>query len=134
MSNKRRKGVAIVDTVKGILVVSGKSKKFILPGGGAEKWESRKRATIRELHEETGLRTRKINYLFKYVGDKWQAHNGKTLQNHTKVFLVKAEGIPRPRHEIKHFSHWRNGMDLNLTSGAKKVIETYLSKYKSTTV
>ncbi len=47
MSNKRRKGVAIVDTNKGILVVAGRSKKFILPGGGAKKWESRKKATIR---------------------------------------------------------------------------------------
>ena len=74
MIYKRRKGVAIVDTDKGILVVAGRNKKFILPGGGAERLESRKKATIRELYEETGLRTRNITYLFRYVGGKWHAH------------------------------------------------------------
>jgi uncharacterized protein (DUF779 family) len=43
----RRKGIAIVDTDIGILVVAGRSKKFSLPGGGAEKWESRNKAFSR---------------------------------------------------------------------------------------
>ena len=37
----RRRGVAIVENSKGILVVAGHSKKFMLPGGGANRWESR---------------------------------------------------------------------------------------------
>ena len=42
MSDKRRKGVAIVDTDKGILVVAGRGKRFILrveepKNGKAEK-------------------------------------------------------------------------------------------------
>ena len=45
----RRKGVAIVHTNKGILVVSGRRKIFMLPGGGADRGESRRKATIREL-------------------------------------------------------------------------------------
>ena len=63
MTRIRRKGVAIVDTPKGILVVAI-SDIFILPGGGAKPWENRKKAAIRELYEETGLRTKKIKYLF----------------------------------------------------------------------
>lgn len=69
MTIYRRKGVAIVDTNKGILV-GAIHDTFILPGGGAKLGESRKKATIRELHEEAGLKTKKIKYLFRDVGIK----------------------------------------------------------------
>jgi len=131
MSDKRRKGVAIVDTNKGILVVAGRSKKFILPGGGAEKWESRKKATIRELYEETGLKTKNITYLFRYVGSKWHAHRGVSIRNHAKVFLVEAEGMPKPKHEIRYIAFWKPQSNVNITSGTKKVIEKYLTEYKN---
>lgn len=130
MSYKRRKGVAIVDTNKGILVVAGRSKKFILPGGGAEKWESRKKATIRELYEETGLKTKNITYLFRYVGGEWHIHRGKSVRNYTKVFLVEAEGIPKPKHEIRYIAFWKPESKLDITIGTKKIIEKYLNDYK----
>jgi len=130
MIHKRRKGVAIVNTDKGILVVSGKSKKFILPGGGANKNESRKKATIRELYEETNLKTKKIKYLFKYVGNKWHGFNGKLLRNYTKVFLIETEGTPKPKHEIKYLSYWKPENKLNISSGTKEVIERYLKNFK----
>lgn len=130
MSDKRRKGVAIVDTSKGILIVAGRSKKFILPGGGAEKRESRKEATIRELYEETGLKTKHIKYLFNYVGHKWRAHNGKYVRNHAKVFLVKTYGTARPRHEIKYIGFWKPRSNLHLTGGTKSIIQKYLNEYK----
>jgi 8-oxo-dGTP diphosphatase len=41
MVRRRRRGAAIVDTPKGVLIVSGKRKIFILPGGGANKGEGR---------------------------------------------------------------------------------------------
>lgn len=119
-----------MDTSKGILVVASKDKKFILPGGGAEIWESRKRAAIRELYEETGLKTKNIKYLFGYVGHKWRAHNGKYVINHAKVFLVEVIGTPRPRSEIKYIAFWKPGSNLNLSRRTKKVIEKYLSEYK----
>lgn len=131
MSDKRRKGVAIVNTSKGILVVAGKSKKFILPGGGAEKWESRKKATIRELYEETGLKTKNITYLFRYVGGKWHAHKGRPIRNHAKVFFVEAEGTPRPKHEIKYIAFWKPESNIHITIGTKKVIERYLTEFKN---
>ena len=125
MNSKRRKGVAILETNKGILVVSGKNKKFALPGGGAEKWESRKKATIRELYEETNLKTKKITYLFRYVGNKWHAHRGKLTKNYTKVFLVKAEGNPKPEHEIKHIAFWNPKSKIKISKSTKKAIEEY---------
>ncbi len=50
----RRRGTAIVETNKGILLTSGKGRVFILPGGGARRSESRLRAALRDLEEETG--------------------------------------------------------------------------------
>ena len=130
MAKIRRKGVTIVDSKKGILVVAGRSKKFMLPGGGAERWESRKKAAIRELYEETGLQTKKITYLFRYIGGKWHAHNGKLVRNHAKVFLIESEGNPRPRHEIKYIGFWKEDSNLHLTRGTKKIIEKYFEEYK----
>lgn len=131
MIHIRRKGIAIVETSKGIILVSGKSKIFSLPGGGAERWESRKRAAIRELEEETGLKTEKIKYLFKYVGNKWQNHHGKLVRNHTKVFLVKSEGTPKPNHEIKHIDFWKPGSKIKIYKGTKSILDKYLRNKSS---
>ncbi|MFA5141781.1 MAG: NUDIX hydrolase [Candidatus Woesearchaeota archaeon] len=130
MTKIRRKGVAIVDTSKGIVVVSGRSKHFMLPGGGAEKWESRKKAAIRELYEETNLKTKKITYLFSYIGNKWHTFKGNSIKNYAKVFLVKAEGIAKPKHEIKYIDYWKPNSKIHITSGTQKVIEKYLTEFK----
>jgi len=130
MVKTRRRGVAIVDTKNGILVVADKSKTFMLPGGGAERWESRRRATIRELYEETGLKTKKITYLFKYAGNKWHNHNNKSLMNLNKVFLVEVEGTPKPSHEIKFIRYWTPKSKIKLTSGAKESLKRYIKNYK----
>ena len=127
---RRRKGVAIVETSKGILVVSGKGKTFNLPGGGAESWESRKKATIRELYEETGLKTKNIRYLFSYVGSKWHNFRGKPVRNHSKVFLVSAEGVPRPNHEIKYIDYYKLGSKIKIGDGTKKIMEKYFREYR----
>ena len=42
----RRRGAALIKTPRGILVVAFANKEFMLPGGGAEWWESRKREHI----------------------------------------------------------------------------------------
>src|SRR3989344_4544949 len=68
MTIVRRRGTAIVDTPKGILVCSGRRKIFLLPGGGTERKskESRRKAAMRELREETGLKAYSSKYLFTY--------------------------------------------------------------------
>lgn len=129
MSDKRRKGIAIVDTKKGILV-GATHDTFILPGGGAKFWESRKKAAIRELYEETGLKTKRIKYLFKDIGIKWRDHKDRLIRNHSRVFLVEPEGVPKPRHEIKKVAFYKPGSKIKIGEGSKKIIDMYLKKYK----
>lgn len=127
MIYKRRKGIAIVDTKKGILVGAIKDT-FILPGGGAKYLENREKATIRELYEETGLRTKKIKYLFSDIGIKWLNYKGKLIRNHSKIFLVETKGVPKPSHEIKKIAFYKPGSKIKIGIGSKKIIDIYLKK------
>lgn len=126
MTHKRRKGVAIVETNKGILLVAGRSKIFMLPGGGANRGESREKAAIRELYEETGLKTKSIKYLSNYVGPKWRTHSGRLVRNHCKIFFVKAEGKATPRHEIKYVAFWKPGCKIKILERTRRIMEKYL--------
>ena len=125
MVRRRRQGLAIVDSPKGILVVSGRSKVFSLPGGGAEKWESREKAAIRELYEETGLKVLSSQYLFSYSGRVWHDHRGREVQNHAKIYKMKIEGTPRPRHEVHHIGYWYPDCGMRISRGTSKIIEKY---------
>jgi len=115
-----------VDTPKGILVVADKSKKFILPGGGANKGESRMQSAIRELKEETSLETKTCKYLFNYKGKEWKSHSGKIVRNFGKVFFITTKGTAKPRHEIKYINYYSPVKKINISTGTKKIIEMYL--------
>jgi 8-oxo-dGTP diphosphatase len=124
----RRRGTAIFDTPKGILVCSGRRKIFLLPGGGTERKakESRRKAATRELREETGLRAYSSKYLFTYNEEKYYPDGRKRkIVNLHKVFLVKARGHARPRHEVKHIAYYKDG-NINLPYNTKKIVEKYL--------
>ncbi len=128
----RRRGTAIVDTEKGILVVSGRRRLFLLPGGGAKHGESREKATIRELREETGLRGISSRYLFSYIGPPHKDYRGGHFQDHHKVFLVEAVGTPRPdRHEVHYLAWWGPGSGIRLSRTTESIIRKYLEDYKN---
>jgi len=130
MTRIRKKGVAIVESEKGILVVAGRRKVFALLGGGADRGESRKKAAMRELREETGLWTKKTKYLFSYKGYQWHDNKGRRVVNHAKVFLIKASGRLRPRHEIKSVAHWKPGSKVNISKRTERLIRKYLKMKK----
>jgi len=123
----RRRGTALVDTSKGILVASGRHKLFLLPGGGANKGESRKKAAIRELREETGLKAQNCKYLFSYN----EPEDGRKIRNLHKIFLIKVTGEPKPNyHDVKHVRYWKENTDLKLSNTTKIIINKYLAEFK----
>jgi 8-oxo-dGTP diphosphatase len=128
----RRRGTAIIDTKKGILVTAGRNKLFLLPGGGAERWESRRKASIRELREETHLKAYSWKYLFTWHEPKFTKEGKKRkIRNLHKVFLIKAEGNPRPNyHDVSYIAYWNPGSDINISRTTREIINKYLEEYK----
>jgi 8-oxo-dGTP diphosphatase len=117
---KRRRGTAIVETPKGILVVSHNNRTFYLPGGGAEISETRKDAAIRELKEETSLQTLACKFLFEF----------ESLTNNHKVFLIESSGVAKPSSEIKYINYF-DGSNLKVSATTWEILEQYHITKKS---
>ncbi len=112
---KRRRGTAILETEKGILLTAMRGRTFLLPGGGANKGESRFRAAIRELEEETGLMANYAKIIFRHESHSHQ---------HT-VVLVKAKGTPKPKREVKYIDYFKPGKKIRISKGTKEIIKKY---------
>ena len=111
---KRRRGTAIVETSKGILLTAI-HKTFLLPGGGANRGESRFRAAIRELEEETGLLANEAKIIFQH----------ETIFHKHTVVLIKAKGTPQPKQEVNHLEYYKPGKDIKISKGTRDIIEKY---------
>jgi len=122
---KRRRGTAIVETEEGILVTAGRGKVFILPGGGANRGETRTKAAMRELREETGLKPYYAKYLFRHIGKVNKSHGHGYFQDHHTVCLIKAKGVPRPHHEIKYVAYYKLGSGVRISGVTREIIEKY---------
>jgi 8-oxo-dGTP diphosphatase len=127
---KRRRGTAIVETARGIVLTSGRSRIFLLPGGGANEHESRSKAAVREMYEETGLKAYSSQYLFEHMGHIHRKINGRRWQDYHKVFLIKATGVAKPHHEIRHIGFYTQGCHLKVSSTTKEIINKYYA-YKN---
>jgi 8-oxo-dGTP diphosphatase len=126
----RRKGVALVETDKGVLVVRERGNRdFSLPGGGADRRETRRDASMRELKEETGMKPLSAEFLCDYKGNPFTGHGGERIQNDVKVFVVKAEGTPKTLHEIDEIAWWNPGSDLPLCKGLWRTLDAF-DEYK----
>jgi len=62
--------------------MAGRSKVFLLPGGGANRGESRIEAAMRELREETGLKPYYAKFLFRYRRGVSKSHRHGYFQDH----------------------------------------------------
>ena len=123
--SRRRRGTAIVETEDGILVTAGRSRVFLLPGGGANRGESRIKAAMRELREETGLKPYYARYLFRHVGRVHKSFGHGYFRDHHTVCLIKAHGDPHPHHEIKYVAFYKPGTDIHISGVTKEIIEKY---------
>lgn len=113
--SKRRRGTAILETEKGILLTAMSRGTFLLPGGGANKGESRFRAAIRELEEETGLMANYAKIIFRH-----ESHS----HEHT-VVLVRAKGTPKPKQEVKYVDYYKPDKNIKISKGTKDIIKKY---------
>jgi len=123
----RRRGTAIVETDRGILLTAGRHGKFELPGGGAERGESRFIAAFRELTEETGLLPYAAEIIFRHRGEIRPTMSGRhEFQNHHTVCLVKASGTPRPNgKDVQRIAHYYPGCNVSISTETKQIIERY---------
>ncbi len=124
----RRRGTAIVDTDRGILLVSSSNRLYLFPGGGAKKGEDRMDAAIRELKSETGLDAKSCRYLFSF-----DEPEDKKLRNLHKVYLIEVAGeVLQSLGEKKHIECWHEGSKLNLSNSSRLIIERYMQEFKTT--
>lgn len=124
---RRRRGTAIVETDRGILLTSGNGKVFILPGGGAKRTESRVLAALRELTEETGLRPYSAEIIFRHLGKVKPTLSGRRYyQDHHTVCLIKATGEARPRgKDAKYIAYYYPGCNVKVSATTQEIIERY---------
>lgn len=124
----RRRGTAIVQTPKGILLTANKGELFVLPGGGAKTGETVKDATIRELEEETGLKAYYTKYLFRHTGKPYKTHSGDYRQDFSTVFLVKAEGVPKPMMEVKKIGFYKPDSKIMIYKSQKEILNRFYER------
>lgn len=113
---------------RGILLTAGRpGKPFILPGGGAERNESRFVAALRELTEETGLLPYSAEIIFRHKGKIRPTMSGRhKFQDHHTVCLVKASGIARPGGgDAKRIGYYYPDCNIRISTTTKEIIEKY---------
>lgn len=123
MGRKRKRGTAIVETDKGILIVSHSRHgqlTYMLPGGRVKKGEQSICAAIRELHEETGLYSLEAKYLFDLI----------TKHHKHKVYLIKTCGRLRKRHETTRIRFYNDSTKdkYKFAWHVKPIIEKYFKR------
>lgn len=119
---RRRRGTAIVETEDGILVNAMLRGPYILPGGATHRRETRLRAAIRELEEETHLRALAAVELFEYIGKPNRLFR---YQDHHKVVYIVATGTARRGGEVAYIDWYRDGSSLNVSGESVRVVSLY---------
>ena len=119
------RSTAIVESIKGILVIAGKRGLYSLPGATVREHERRENSVVRGLREETGLKAKKVDFLFSHD----EPDDGRKIRNLHRVFLIEADGRPGHRSgEAKKISYWKPGSSINTNNTSKLIMERYFAK------
>ena len=55
----------------------------------------------------------------------------RKIRNLHKVFLIKAEGHPKPNYrDVSHIDYWRPDSHVHISKTTKTIIERYLNEFK----
>lgn len=115
MHTRRRRGTAIIEYPQGILLVGMRGTDYLLPGGGVERGETTLIATVREVHEETGLVAHLALFLFEIT----------TFANQHAVFWVRANGEPQPCGEIDSLAFYQEGSTHVVSAGTRTILTRF---------
>lgn len=113
----RRRATAIIELPQGILLAAMASGIYLLPGGAVDPGERSIQAVIREVREETGLVAHTVVRLFEHTSQS----------NRHAVFLVRADGKPTPRQEVKQMAYYQAGTPLAMSPATQAIIQRYLA-------
>ena len=47
------------------------------------------------------------------------------FQDHHKVFLIKANGTPKPHHEVKNVEYYKEGSNIRISKQTAEIIKKY---------
>lgn len=117
----KRRATVICTREDRILLVSKDELRWALPGGRPDKGESPADAAGRELFEETGIKARKLTFLFEFTG-------ATTLHY---VFMTRLDDLARatPRNEIAHCRWLASGnlTDLAISPTTRQIVRNALA-------
>ncbi|RLJ05123.1 MAG: hypothetical protein DRP18_03820, partial [Candidatus Aenigmatarchaeota archaeon] len=143
---KRPRGTAIIETKKGIIVVKGKhGEEYILPGGEietraikalrgeiGERGETALKGTIREIHEELGLKAKRAKRLFKLRGKGISLYSLPSGRQHWyskniyDVFKIDTKSrLKLQKGEIGDIEYYKPGKKIKLSEDTKRILERY---------
>ncbi len=92
----RERATVLVIRDENVLLVRDVGPNYGMPGGGIESGESATDAAIRELHEETGLKAKKTEYMFT-----WES----SINRH-RAIRVETEGDVEMGLGISDYTWW----------------------------
>ncbi|MFA5309594.1 MAG: NUDIX hydrolase [Dehalococcoidales bacterium] len=118
----RKRGTLLIQSRGKILLVMDRDHHtWSLPGGGVEKGEKSFQTAIRELHEELGLRVRKLHWLGHFKG---------ALSLHSIYFSNHPKGnIHLQTKELKRYLWWNKKSQIKAYGHVWKALE--LAKEKN---